>query len=85
VNSVEISVKFESSSPPQFQWLDNINKEIDESSGYVVEVLTDEVKLKINEIGYEHLGNFTLQAECDEIEKNITIELIVEGEVVGKT
>lgn len=76
---MEISVHFEAYQLPMFQWFDNVNREIKKSSGYDVEVSADEIRLKISDLGYEHFGNFTLQAKTDVIEESITIELIVEG------
>jgi hypothetical protein len=78
--SVEIVVGYEAVPDAEFQWFDGSRREIAGGSEYEVDVSETEVKLTIKNVGYKHFGNFTLQAKNDAVVKEISIEVVVEGE-----
>jgi hypothetical protein len=82
-SSVEIVVWYEAVPDAEFQWFDGSNREIAVGSEYDVDITETEVKLTIKNVGYKHFGTFTLQAKNEAVVKEISIEVVVEGE--GRT
>lgn len=83
--TINVPVQYNASSMPNFTWYDSrdeliaFNKEVKKISTYNVFINSTHVTLQIDGVGYQHIGNFTLNAECKEESKNISIHVAVEG------
>lgn len=80
-----ITVQYNSLSAPNFTWFDNRNQIIAFNSdvkknGFRVEINSSHITLKIENVRYNHFGNFCLNAKSEKDQKNISVNVIVKGE-----